>query len=260
MKFVLPRNTVPFAIVSMLAALLFTAAPATTREATADWDRVDVLLNTVDPARTPFMLVTGTLPGVTPLPADVSLSVTKGTELLWVGEILGGPVEEDPAAVYRITPGEGGWDTADFTLSMSRIGQAEFEAPGKISRTDDGVNAAVTWKAPGPVPAMRLGIAAPTSAQVTTITPGAIATPGPAGTTYHVLELTNVAEGEEVELRMVYVPAAGDTGGAGAAAASGGNEWIVPIAIVGGVLLVTILLVVSRTKRTQERLEDAGED
>ncbi|MDP2401679.1 MAG: hypothetical protein Q8M66_06845 [Actinomycetota bacterium] len=257
MNFALPRKTAALAIALLVAALLFAAVPASAQQTTSNWDRVDVLLNTVDPTQAPFMLVTGTLPGVTPLPADVSLAVTKGTELLWVGEILGGPVGEDPSSAYRITPGEGGWDTADFTLNVSRMARVEFAAPGKVSRTAEGVSAAVTWRAPGPVPAMRLGIAAPASAQVTTITPGAVAAPGPTGTTYYVLELTNVAAGEDVELRLAYLPAEGATGGAGAASVD--TDWIMPLAIVGAVLLLTTLLVISRTKRARERAEAVDE-
>ncbi len=247
-------------VVALVSVLAWTSTPATLVAAPVGWERVDVLLDTTNESFDAVTLVTGTLPESVPLPAEVALMVPAGTEILWAGEILGGALEDDPEATYQIIPGSGVFDTVLFELTRSRIGQIEFDAPGKISRTGDEVSASVAWRTPGAAPTVRLGITVLTAARVTTSTPGVVASPGPSGKTYHVLELTDVAAGRDVGMRVSFVPPTG-TGASGGGSTTGGSSAVVFPLIVIVILLITAgLFVVSRGRARHDASgEDSGE-
>jgi hypothetical protein len=176
------------------------------------------------------MLVSGELPATASLPAAGELSVPAGSQLQWIGEILGGASSEDPALQYTKTT-VGGSDVYRFTLTKSRT--AQIEVPIADDQPFDGTTytSALAWTATSAVPEVRLNVRVPQAAQIATAQVGAALQPGDAGYSFYTKTFTNVKAGDKLDLTAAYsIPAVGAAPKT-ATAASGSNS-IVPIVLV----------------------------
>jgi hypothetical protein len=175
------------------------------------------------------MLVSGDLPSTASLPAQAELSVPAGSELQWIGEILGGDPTADPALKYAKTT-VGGSDIYRFTLTKSRT--AQIEVPIAQAQEFDGTaySSAIAWTATQDVPEVRLSLRVPQAAQIATPQAGAALTPGDAGYAFYSKTFQNVKSGDPLELATRYsIPA---VTGAAAGGAKSSSSSVVPIVLV----------------------------
>lgn len=75
-----------------------------------------------------IVTVSITLDQKTSLPARVRVPIPPGTTVIWVGEVLGGDVNDDPERTYTLHDGAGGAQYAEFTLGQSHRGQIDTVA------------------------------------------------------------------------------------------------------------------------------------
>lgn len=186
---------------ALLVAFIITALVAVPVFAQdSRWESVEYVLH--DEGEESILIVSGTLPESTQLPAQVSLAVPTGAELLWVGEILGGPVSEDPSVQAAKTT-EDGLDIYSFSLSKSRIGQLEVTvAPPAAEGT--AVSPAIALTAHQDVPEVRVGVRVPQGSTVVQGQTGAEMSPGPQGYSYYAMTVNDVKQGDPIELAFTY--------------------------------------------------------
>lgn len=223
-------------VLTVLSLQLAFAAVAVA--APAQWQGVDIVSH--PEASGGIVTVIGTLPETATLPAQAQLSVPAGSQIQWIGEILGG----DPANDVELTATKttvGAADVYSFTLTKARTAQVEIITPGPAF---DGTayTSSVNWVATQDIPEVRLALRLPAGAVIASPTPDASTMPGEAGFEYYVRTLNDVKTGDNLALTAVYtVPAAP------AAAATGSNSGqlvtiiIVVLLVVAGVALVFAL-------------------
>lgn len=204
------------------AAPAFAAAPA-------KWQRIDVTLQS-DQQQT-MLLVSGDLPPGAKLPYKAELAVPAGTQIQWIGEILGGPPSADPALTYAKST-VNGMDVYAFTLTKARTAQVEgiVQPMGAF----DGANytSALKWTAWQAVPRVAVMTRVPQGAQIVQAAPGATLQPGE-GYGYYTKTVENVKAGEVVDLTFSYSVAAASAGGGTTAPVSDTT-----VLVLFGVLLV----------------------
>lgn len=213
------------AVATLLIAVLLTpvafAAPA-------PWQSVDVTLHSEQSGS--VLLVSGELPSTATLPAEVELSVPAGSEIGWIGEILGGPTTEDPDVKY-VKSASGGTDVYRFTLTKSRVAQIEVAVPGVDSFDGSTYGTTLKWVASQDVPSVRISARVKMGAKIVDASPGATMMPGESGYTYYSKSVPDVKAGAPVELAFTYMlPATGQSGST--AAASGGQETLVLVVVL----------------------------
>jgi hypothetical protein len=244
--------------VVVLTAALCAATSASARP--TQWAAVDVTLHSESGGG--VMVVAGHLPEATALPAEAELSVPKGSSLVWIGEVLGGPLAEDPSLTYaKSTRGEA--DVYLVTLTRSRTAQIEVVAAPFSPTGPSGYTASLAWPTAGAVPEVTAAIRVPAGAQVTTGSAGTELTPGDATYDYYATTAKDVKAGGSVRLSLTFTaPAVAPVVGA-AASASGSDTilWVVLLlALVAGVVLVVVAVAVSGTRRGALAQGFAGAD
>jgi len=221
-------------VVAALIALVTAASAMPALGAPAGWQSVDVTFHTEQ--QQSITLVSGELPATATLPYETELAIPAGTELQWIGEILGGPAAEDPKVKYVKTT-VGGMDVYRFTLTKSRIGMLEGKAPGAPAFDGTTYVSAQKWTAWQAVPQVRISQRVPKAAQIAQTAPGAALQAGDTTYSYYTKTVKNPKAGDVIDLAFSYtLPAAGAaatgaaaTGAAatGAAPGSGSNTAIV---------------------------------
>jgi hypothetical protein len=230
-------HTITRLFVAALVVLATVALPSHAAAATAGWQRVNV---TLQGESQPVLLVAGELPDTAALPHTGELAVPAGAQVQWVGEILGGASDQDPAMEYTKTT-VGGSDIYRFTLTKSRIAQVEatVETPGRFdgkTYTSD-----LKWTAWQALPEVRINKQVPAGTQIVQAAPGASLLPADATNSYYTKAVSNVKAGDVVDLTFTYtVPAAGDSTAADSVASSGSND--VAVYVIFGVLIIAIAL------------------
>lgn len=195
---------------SILVATAFVVVALSTASAFAapsGWESVNVTLHAEEKGS--VLLVAGTLPVKTALPATAELSVPAGSEIQWVGEILGGPPADDPALKYKMSTADG-VDVYRFTMTKSRTAQAEI--PTTAGQLFDGTayTSSVAWSSAQDVPEVRLSLRVPDGAKAVVPVAGAVMQPGDSGYSFYTKTVKNVKAGDKLDLQMVYtVSAAG---------------------------------------------------
>ena len=94
------RRFVPF-ILSGAIALTVLSAPIEAVAAPSAWQKMDIALHLEEAGG--VMLVSGELPLQATLPTEAELSVPAGSQLQWIGQIMGGDPSADPALTYTKT-------------------------------------------------------------------------------------------------------------------------------------------------------------
>lgn len=187
-----------------------------------------------------------------PLPQEVSIPVPHGATLLWAGEILGGPPEDDPAREPVVTQ-VGEMDVYTFTLETALVGQVEISLdPAQI--TGDELTTTMTWTNPGEEVLVTASVIAESGASNVQVKPtrsGDVQS-NEIGETLHPLAGVRVASGES------YVIEASWTRGDGAAPVEGGgiDQGLLPYLIGALVIAVLLLVTVLVRERTRARVRD----
>jgi hypothetical protein len=239
--------TTAFALAA-LSAITVMAAPAT-------WESVDVTLHSESDAS--VLLVSGDLPEPASLPADAELAVPAGSELQWIGEILGGPVAEDPELKYTKSTA-GGVDVYRFTLTKARTAQIEIAKPGRLF-DGSSYTSSLKWTSAQDIPLVTLRLRVPQGAQVATSAPGATMEAGSDGYAFYTKTIKNVKAGDELDLAASYTLPAAPAAAAGTPAASTSEAPVLAIflLIIAGAAIA--LFVAARRKTTPANSELAAE-
>jgi len=212
------------ALVALVAAIPVVPAVA----APAGWQSVDVTLQSEE--QRSMLLVSGELPASAKLPAEAELAVPAGTQLQWIGEILGGDPSKDPELTYTKTSSSG-MDVYRFTLSTARIAQVEGTVPNVTSFDGTNYVTALKWTAWQAVPEVNLSQRIPQASQIVQSLAGASVQPGPTGYSYYTKTVTSPKVGDVLDLSFSYAPpAVGATSGGTTAGSSAST--IAPLIIV----------------------------
>lgn len=198
-------------LILLLAALSLSLQTVVALAAPAGWKSVDVTLQSDQ--QQSMLLVSGELPPEAKLPAEAELAVPTGTQLQWIGEILGGDLSKDPELQYTKSTSEGN-DIYRFTLTKARIAQVEGTVPNALSFDGTSYLTGLKWTAWQDVPEVRVSMRIPQAAQIVQAADGASLRPGQTGTGYSFYTKTVKAPkaGEVVDLSFSYsLPTAGAT-------------------------------------------------
>ncbi|MDZ4169720.1 MAG: hypothetical protein U1E26_08705 [Coriobacteriia bacterium] len=228
-----------------LFALALAATPivAIAAPPAVEWQRVDVTMHQEQGHS--ILIISGSLPEGTKLPATVQLSAPKGGEIQWAGEILGTGVENDIEAKPQKTEGKD-FDTYSFTLTKAPIGQIEVVPPAPATTTSDAQSFATTfaWTPPTDVETVRMNALVPAGAQIANESEGAQLIPGgDASTNYVSKQFMEVKAGEPLELAFNYTVVAAPA----APPASSSSSPAVAIALLAvGALFVGTFIAIRR--------------
>ncbi len=151
-----------------------------------------------------LFIVTGTLPETTELPAVVHLPFPPGAQVIWSGEVLGGPLEFDPEREHRLVEGVGG-GALEIVAEDSLV--VQYEAVGPALATSDGlIVSEFTWVQSTHAAEVYFSVRMPASAESVRIEP---VPPGPplineAGERLYTLTPVTLAEGTVHQVAFAY--------------------------------------------------------
>ena len=209
------------------------------------WESVDIAVHQEQGGE--VIIISGELAESASRPADVELAVPSGSQLRWIGEVLGGALEADPEVEYEvITSGDS--DVYRFTLTQSHRGQIEFVPPSPAVSFDGSVySASFGWAPSQPVSEVHMSVSLPQGAQVQQPAEGA-SVETQAGTSRYSKVTPDVAAEETVSLAFTYsVSEAAAPSGTGAISGGGGATGLL-LLIAGVALGAGIVLVWRRTQ------------
>ncbi|MBI5231788.1 MAG: cupredoxin domain-containing protein [Coriobacteriales bacterium] len=237
-------------------ALTFGATPALAAPVT--WQSVNVVLHDETPS--PVLLVSGELPKGAKLPAEGVLAAPTGLQLSWIGEVLGGPMEQDPAVTPKVTKTADG-DVYAFTVTKGPRAQLELTAPSAVTAEGPQRKAALAWTAPQDLPLVTMQIRVPSNSQIGEATKGAALKPGPTGFQYYERTIENVKAGDKLELAVAFTPPAGAQASGAAAAPAGApasapassSDTLVLAIVIGVLVVVGVALAISVRRKMAER-------
>lgn len=236
-----PMRFTVLVIVSMFVAAHATVAFA----APVPWRTVDVRLHSDQSGD--VMLVSGTLPDGTKLPAEAELSVPAGSAVQWIGEILGGSAADDPALKYTKTT-EGAVDVYRFTLTKALTGQAEFASTGTTILDGTAHKVAIAWTSARDVPEVSLSVRVPTGAGILDPVADASMHEGGPGYGYYLKTFKKVKAGDALDLKFSYSAPAASTA-APVAGAAQGSDLVTPLLLGLLVIAVAALCVVALRRK-----------
>lgn len=190
-----------------------------------------------------LFIVTGHIPEGTPLPAMVRLPLPAGAEVVWSGEILGGPVTEDPAREFTVVEVANG-QALEMTAESTRT--VQYEAIGPALSVVDGMMTSVfEWVQTVPTGDVVFSVRIPASAGSVEIDPDPVGSPrvNDAGEQLHTLRPAVLTEGQTFTVTAAF--------GSGAAESPGSESPLLWVLL--GMLAVAVgalLLVIARQRRT----------
>ncbi|MDF1542630.1 MAG: hypothetical protein RQ731_00145 [Anaerosomatales bacterium] len=163
-----------------------------------------------------LFIVTGHIPEGTPLPAMVRLPLPAGSEVVWSGEILGGPVGEDPQREHTIVEATGG-QALEMTAESTRT--VQYEAVGPALSVIDGMTTSVfEWVQTVPTGDVVFSVRIPASAGSVEIDPMPVGSPrtNDAGERLYTLRPAVLSEGQSFTVTAAFgPPGAGGSNGSG---------------------------------------------
>lgn len=218
---------------------------------------MDVTLLDAPDIQEPLLLISGELPASTRLPAEVAIPIPAKSRVQWAGEILGGPVAQDPQAQPRIES-KGAYDLAVFTLTKARTGQVEVPVPDAARVTGSTRTATVSWVSAAAVPSVTVAVRISSTAKVTKPPAGATRTAGADGTVQYARTFSSVKPGQKLSMQLGYTPGAAPPSGqtpqqppgalTGSAPSTAAPTWI-PFAIAAAVAASAYWFLSRRAKR-----------
>ncbi len=240
-------------VMLVLVALASLAFAPSAFAVPVDWESVDVTVH--DEGSSSVMLVTGTLPEGTALPAEVEFAVPTGGKLQWSGEILGGDPAADPAVTAQVKT-VGSNDIYTFTLAKASIGQLEIVGPTFFQAGAAGSNGTLAWTPLKDTKRLRLSVRVPKGGQITTMSPGAQTLQGPDGLAYVDRVFENVKANEEVAVSLNYAAGPVST----SAPASSGDATLPLIIVLLVAAAGTVLLIVAINGKMKNRAATEHDD
>lgn len=231
-----------------LQASLALAAPT-------PWTSIDVTLHPDQMGG--LLLVSGELPDTTELPVEAELAVPTGLEILWIGEVLRGAVEDDPELEYTMTT-RGDVDVYQFTLTEARIAQIEGVMPGMVTANGTSFSADVTWTAWQDVPSVRISTRLPQGASISQADPAASIFQAGSGSSYYSKTVENVRADTAVTMAFGYTQSAAPQGGAPVQQ----QQSQAPLFLLGAALLIVFGLFGRNVMRkmSHSNIEDVAEE
>jgi len=236
------------AVAIVATAISIIASSTLALAAPTSWEAVDVTVHAEQGNAT--MLVSGTLPEGTKLPAEVELPVPAGSQFQWAGEILGGPVDQDPSVQYTTTTRDGS-DIYSFRLTESLIGQLEVIPAGLVISTADGYQSNLTWTANSDVKELRLNYRLPQTAKVVTPAAGASMSPGPTGYNYYSKTIQDVKAGQTESLAFGYSPVTAAP--ATSAGTTGASDTVALVLVLGAALAFFAFFAMKVSRKMQAK-------
>jgi hypothetical protein len=152
-----------------------------------------------------LLIVAGTLPEGTEMPAILELPLPQGARVSWVGELaLGGELGNDVERSHGVTQGVGG-DILQIPLQESLEGQYEaIYIPTEI----DGDRRAtqLSWIQTSETATLSVAVRMPANIAEVSIEPAPVGPPGvnQFGQTYYVLEPLNPEPGDRLTVNVLY--------------------------------------------------------
>ncbi len=243
-----------------IAAMVLVFIAATTSVAVAapiPWRGVDVTLHAEQSGS--VILISGELPETVPLPAEAEFSVPTGSNIQWIGEILGGDPAADPELTHTKSTANG-TDTYRFTLTKSRNAQIEVLTDG-IAFDGSLYSMSLTWTPSQDVSEVRLIARVPRGAQVVTSSPEGSLQPGDTEYNYFTKTFTDAQAGQRLDLAVGYTLPVVATEGAGSGASGSQTVSLALLIALAVAALIALVVVVSRSKRTASHsvMSDVGE-
>lgn len=170
------------------------------------WQSVSVALHGLGSGATPVLIVSGTLPADTPLPADVTLPVPADCGELWVWQVGGGdPITDRMLPFSRSALPE--CDALELTLEEARSVQAEMAPPlGWISTTPAGTTVALRWQALGAADRVYLSFEVAPQLHAERLRPSHVGIQSTAQATLYTLVAEDVEPGDVLTLSATLVP------------------------------------------------------
>lgn len=192
-----------------------------------------------------FVIVTGFIPEEVSLPATVRLPLPPGLEVVWAGEILGGPVDADPPRDFVVADAAGG---SALEMTAETTHTVQYEAIGQPLRVIDGMTTAVLdWVQTVPAGDVLFAVRIPASGFEVRIDPEAPGEPlvNEMGEKLYTLRPVILTEGQEYQVTAAYGPP-----GAGRRSSGGLGTLQVLLALlaVAVVVLVVVLVMQRRTE------------
>jgi len=193
-------------LITLVVALTITSTSAALA-APVSWQSIDVTLHREDAGG--VILISGDLPDSVKLPAKAELAVPAGSEIKWIGEILGGPAADDPDLTYTKETVKG-LDLYAFTLTKGRTAQIEI-ASGSASLFDGSVYTSnISWTAAWAVPEVNLTVRMAQGSKIVQPADGAEFAEGASGYSFYTKTVKNVKAGDKLDLTFTYTaPAEG---------------------------------------------------
>lgn len=232
---------------ALVAALTLVLLPASALAKGTAWESIDVTRHTDDGVT----LIAGTLPASVRLPAEAELSVPAGSELQWIGEILGGDASADPSVQY-VKSTSNGLDVYRFSVTKSRTAQIELKIPGGEAAEGAATRSTLNWKAFADVPEVTLGAQIPAGAQIVAEAEGARYSAIGTAAGFYSKTFTNVKKGDELGLSFAFQGGGAPVGG-GAAPATGGSDTMLVFVLVmlAAATGVTVTLVFAQRSKAR---------
>lgn len=242
----MPRFRIRVISIALLMAITMLAVPAT---AFAGVSEYQVQFAPVGINGSMDVIVNVLLSPETKLPAKVRIPMPAGATLVWAGEILDGPPEDDPARETTITQ-SGGAQIVEFTMEEVRVAQIEaIMAPAAVS--GDNVSALLDWVNSTEAGTYTFSVRLAPNVSEVEISPKPVGTPqmNEEGETLYVLEPIRLEEGGKFPIEVAY-----RNGVAGSSSA------ISPVLLVAIVLLVIAVaaLVVVVVRQQAPRGSESG--
>lgn len=195
--------------VCVFAATCFALALSATGAAHAAptrWQSVTVVVHGLGSGTPPTLIVRGTLPDDTPLPATVALPVPGGCDALWVWQVSGSDPMTDRMLPFT-RRGLGECDVIDLTLEEGRTVQAEMEPPlGWISTTPAGTKVALRWEAVDAVERVSLSFEVAHKLHAEQLRPSRVDVRSTDEATVYTLTTEGVEAGDVLTLSATIVP------------------------------------------------------
>lgn len=242
----------------LLATLI---APSAALAQSAQWSRVDVTLHSESDAD--IMLVAGIMPQTAKLPIAAEIPVPAGSEVRWMGQILGGDPASDPE-LEQSKATVGGVDVYKFVLTKSPAMQIEVVSAEKTLYDGKTYRPTLKWASTQAIPEVRLSVRVPEGAKIVQPAEGAAMAPGSEGFAYYAKTVRNVRPGDRLELVFAYegdAAAAPQPASGGSADGNTGTASPSPLPVLVLVLLViggAVGLLVLKRGRSRARTDGSG--
>lgn len=262
------RRRLGRAVVALATTLVVLISPVGALAASGPWESIDLTL--IPDGQQAILLVSGTLPNSTKLPAKVDLAVPAGSQIQWAGEILGGDPSADPQVQYTVKKGDV-YDLVQFTAVKSRNEQVEVIAPNSLTPKGSANVAAIDWTAPYDIASTSVRVQIPNGAKVQTASQGA--SPENVGATqYYSLKPVPTKAGQRLQLSVEYT--GGTPGGTGSApggapggtgtpaqpaSSTGGSNGLVWLIVVAAIIGGFLFMQQQRIKAAEAELEEDEE-